>query len=57
MKLGDDLIVLPQVTCRFADELVRMCEYELDLAVQGTMDEKELLEFIKAVLENMENDP
>ena len=52
----NDLVVLPQVTKIFADELMRMCEDELDLAKEGTIYAQDLLDFIKGVSGNMSND-
>ena len=51
-----DLVVLPQVTKRFADELVRMCEDELDTAKEGTIYAQDLLDFVQRVSGNMSND-
>ena len=52
----NDLVVLPQVTKRFADELMCMCEDELDLAKEGTIYAQDLLDFIQGVSGNMPND-
>lgn len=55
MKLTD-LVVLPQVTKRFADELMRLCGDELDFAKDGTIYAQDLLDFIESVSGNMSNE-
>lgn len=44
-----DKVILPNVTKRFADELMRICEDELDFAREGTIYAQDLLDFIKEV--------
>lgn len=50
-----DTVVLPNVTKRFADELMRMCEDELDFAREGTIYAQDLIDFIKEVSGQMED--
>jgi hypothetical protein len=49
-------VTLPLVTKRFADELMRLCEDELDFAKEGTIYAQDLLDFIEGVSGNMAND-
>lgn len=50
-----DTVILPNVTKRFADELMRMCEDELDFAKEGTIYAQDLIDFIKEVSGQMAN--
>jgi adenosyl cobinamide kinase/adenosyl cobinamide phosphate guanylyltransferase len=47
------LVVLPMVSVRFAEELIRLCKDELEYTVTGTIYDNDLQSFVKGVMDNV----
>jgi hypothetical protein len=49
----EDLVDLPMVSVRFAEELIRLCKDELEHAIPGTIYDDDLQSFVKGVMDNV----
>jgi hypothetical protein len=49
----DDLVMLPMVSVRFAEELIRLCKDELEYTITGTIYDDDLQYFVKGVMDNV----